>query len=83
MASGRKGRKPDSAMTVPSVIRLCLERGQAQGLDLPRQQDLALEVVRRLRPQWSDSQIRDSISRTARDIGGASTPTVKDRIGPS
>jgi len=56
---------PDPSMTINAIIRLCLERGQADGWDPQRQRELALRVVRRLRPQWSESQIGDAVSRAA------------------
>lgn len=56
---------PDPGMTINAVIRLCLERGRADGWDSRRQRELALQVVGRLRPQWSDSQISDAVSRAA------------------
>ncbi len=56
---------PNRAMTVTAVIRLCLERSQAEGWDPRRQRELAFRVVGRLRPEWSDSQISDAIDRAA------------------
>lgn len=66
---------PDPGMTINTVIRLCLERGQADGWGSRKQRELASQVVRRLRPQWSDSQISDAVSRAAR--GGPAGP-----VGP-
>jgi hypothetical protein len=63
---------PGPSMTINAVIRLCLARGQADGWDPQRQRELALRVLRRLRPQWSESQIGDAVSRAVE----------RGRVGP-
>jgi len=56
---------PDPSITIDAVIRLCLEQGRADDWDPHRQRALAREVLRRLRPEWSDSQISDAVHRAA------------------
>ena len=50
-------------MTINSIIEQFLEDARAAGLSLDKQNAMAAEVIRRLRPEWSGSQIADSINR--------------------
>ena len=49
-------------MTINSIIEQCLQRGHELDWDLDKQNELAAEVVRRLRPDWSEPQIDDAIN---------------------
>ena len=49
-------------MTINSIIEQCFEDARAAGLSLDKQNAMAAEVIRRLRPEWSDSQIADTIN---------------------
>ena len=49
-------------MTINSIIEQCLQRAREFGWDHEKQNELATKVVRKLRPEWSDSQIDDSIN---------------------
>ncbi len=50
-------------MTINSIIDRCFEDARAAGLSLDKQDAMAAEVIRRMRPEWSDSQIDDAINR--------------------
>ena len=50
-------------MTINSIIEQCFEHARAAGLSLDKQNAMAAEVIRRMRPEWSDSQIDDAINR--------------------
>jgi len=50
-------------MTINSIIDRCFEDARAAGLSLDKQNAMAAEVIRRMRPEWSDSQIDDAINR--------------------
>jgi hypothetical protein len=50
-------------MTINSIIEQFFEDARAAGLSLDKQNAMAAEVIRRLRPEWSGSQIADSINR--------------------
>jgi hypothetical protein len=50
-------------MTINSIIEQCFEDARAAGLSLDKQNAMAAEVLRRRRPEWSDSQINDAINR--------------------
>jgi hypothetical protein len=52
-------------MTINSIIEQFFEDARAAGLSLDKQNAMAAEVIRRLRPEWSDSQIADSINRVS------------------
>ena len=50
-------------MSINSIIELCLQRAGEAGLSPQKQNKVAAQVVREIRPEWSDSQIDDTISR--------------------
>jgi hypothetical protein len=50
-------------MTINSIIEQFFEDARAAGLSLDKQNAMAAEVIRRLRPEWSGSQIADTINR--------------------
>jgi len=49
-------------MTINSIIDRCFEDARAAGLSLDKQNAMAAEVIRRMRPEWSDPQIDDAIN---------------------
>ncbi len=49
-------------MKINSIIEQFFEDARAAGLSLDKQNAMAAEVIRRLRPEWSDSQIADTIN---------------------
>lgn len=48
-------------MTIYAVIEECIGKARALGWSLEQQNELAVRVVRKLRPEWSDSQVGYSI----------------------
>ena len=52
-----------SDMEINSIIGQCLEFACSSGLPRHKQHDVAVKVIRKLRPEWSDSQIFDAINR--------------------
>ncbi len=51
-------------MTINSIIiDQCFEDARAAGVSSDKQNAMAAEVIRRMRPEWSDSQIDDAINR--------------------
>ena len=50
-------------MTINSIIEQCFEHARAAGLSLDKQNAMVAQVLRRRRPEWSDSQINDAINR--------------------
>ena len=50
-------------MTINSIIDRCFEDARAAGLSLDKQNAMVAQVLRRRRPEWSDSQINDAINR--------------------
>ena len=56
-------------MTSQEIILKCLEQARIAGLSVHKQNQVATEVMRKLRPEWSDSQILDSINRTRNAAG--------------
>ena len=62
--------REESDMNINPVIELCLQRAREAGLPDPKQNDVAAEVLRKLRPEWSDSQIADSINRVLGSLHG-------------
>ena len=50
-------------MTINSIIEQCFEDARAAGLSLDKQNAMAAEVIRRLRPEWSEHQTADTINR--------------------
>ena len=55
------GKLPD--MSINAIIALCLQRARESGLPPQKQHEVAAHVLREVRPEWSDSQIADTISR--------------------
>ena len=49
-------------MTINSIIDRCFEDARAAGVSLDKQNAMAAEVIRRMRPEWSNSQIDDAIN---------------------
>ena len=50
-------------MTINSIIiDQCFEDARAAGVSLDKQDAMAAEMIRRMRPEWSDSQIDDAIN---------------------
>jgi len=58
-------------MPINSIIELCLQRATEAGLSAEKQDDVAARVLREIRPEWSDSQIDDTISRVRSSAFGA------------
>ncbi len=51
-------------MTINSIfIDQCFEDARAAGVSLDKQDAMAAEMIRRMRPEWSNSQIDDAINR--------------------
>lgn len=50
-------------MTISAVLEQCIGTARALGWSLQQQNELAARVVRKMRPQWSESQITYSIVR--------------------
>ena len=50
-------------MSINAIIALCLRRAQESGLSPQKQHDVAAQVLREVRPEWSDSQIDYTIDR--------------------
>ncbi len=51
-------------MTINSIIiDQCFEDARAAGVSLDKQNAMAAEMIRRMRLEWSDSQIDDAINR--------------------
>ena len=61
-------------MSINSIIELCLQRAGEAGLPPQEQNEVAAQVVREIRPEWSDSQIDDTISRV-RSLGSGELTT--------
>jgi len=57
-------------MSINSIIELCLKRAREAGLSQQRQSTVAAKVLREVRPEWSDSQIEDTISRVRESAHG-------------
>ncbi len=49
-------------MTINSIIEKCFKDARAAGLSLDTQNAMATQVLRRMRPEWADSQINDTIN---------------------
>lgn len=50
-------------MTIDFVIEQCWESAHTRGWNPEKQTQFTADVMRRLRPEWSDSQIYDTIDR--------------------
>jgi hypothetical protein len=48
-------------MTIDAVIEEFIGKARALGWSLEKQNELAVQVVRTMRPEWSDSQVNYSI----------------------
>ncbi len=51
----------ESVMTINLVIEQCLEQARAADLSLEKQNAMAVQVLRKMRPEWLDYQIHDTI----------------------
>ncbi len=50
-------------MTINSIIDQYFEDARAAGLSLDKQNAMAAQVLQRMRPEWSDAQINDTINQ--------------------
>ena len=49
-------------MMINSIIEQCFKDARAAGLSPDTQNAMATQVLRRRRPEWSDSQINDALN---------------------
>ena len=60
-------------MSINAIIELCLQRAGEAGLSPQKQDEVAAQLLQEIRPEWSDSQIDDTISRV-RDSAFSAPP---------
>ncbi len=60
-------------MSINAIVELCLKRAGEAGLSPQKQDEAAAQLLREIRPEWSDSQIDDTISRV-RDAALSAPP---------